>query len=169
MLPKPAIAEYFAVEFNRGQAAGAAVRLFLRPVRALVAPGLADGICPERVMRQHRVQGIDNQLVMAVSDDLELVFDSGSLGKLDRCGPEVGVREGLAVRQVDADRDKVSRAQPLAAMGVTLLATLGPLGFPFEPVPGSAFRAGLASTSRRQGRRSRLDQRGRDDEDETDE
>ncbi|HSG91033.1 MAG TPA: Na+/H+ antiporter NhaC family protein [Pseudomonadales bacterium] len=34
---------------------------------------------------------------------------------------------------------------PLVAMGVTLLATLGPLGFPFEAVPGSAFRAGLAT------------------------
>ena len=34
---------------------------------------------------------------------------------------------------------------PLLAMAVTLFALLGPSGFPLSPVPGSEFRAGLAS------------------------
>lgn len=34
---------------------------------------------------------------------------------------------------------------PLAAMALTLLAILGPSGFPLAPVPGSEFRAGLSS------------------------
>jgi Na+/H+ antiporter NhaC len=34
---------------------------------------------------------------------------------------------------------------PLVVLGVTLFATLAELGFPFRPVPGSDFRAGLAS------------------------
>ncbi|MEM1145302.1 MAG: Na+/H+ antiporter NhaC family protein, partial [Pseudomonadota bacterium] len=34
---------------------------------------------------------------------------------------------------------------PLLAMALTLLALLGPSGFPLRPVPGAEFRAGLAS------------------------
>ena len=73
-----------------------------RPLRPHVAHALRDGIGAERIGRLHRVERIEDPLLLAVPHDLELVLDARVFRQLDPEHPQVPVAnplERLARRQ----------------------------------------------------------------------
>ena len=73
-----------------------------------------------------------------------LRVDLGAMGRA-----ESAARQSAATASEASTVDQRARPSmvwlPLLVLGASLFLTLGELGFPFEPVPGSAFRAGLAA------------------------
>lgn len=73
-----------------------------------------------------------------------LRFDYGPMRDAEAAVTEHPI-ESRATATVDESARPIIVWLPLLVLGVTLFATLGQLGFPFEPVAGSDFRAGLAA------------------------
>jgi Na+/H+ antiporter NhaC len=73
-----------------------------------------------------------------------LRFDYGAMRAAEAAMPGTG-RDAQVQQDVDDRARPVVVWLPLCVLGVTLFATLAELGFPFEQVAGSDFRAGLAS------------------------
>ncbi len=74
-----------------------------------------------------------------------LRFDYGAMASAERAAKNVAVAEPQSRPKADERATPILVWLPLVTLGAALFAILGPQGFPFEPVAGANFRAGLSA------------------------